>query len=183
MKITAILGSPVRRGNTETMVQEFLKGFPGEDQETVVLNELDFRGCQSCDQCKATDELYCALKDDLLPVMHRIAGSDLVVAASPVYMDQVTGQMKLFQDRLNLFLRPDFTSKLKETPLVLLFSQGVEDPEAYGEYLGAVRRMLGKFGFRVLDTVIHAGADGHEAAAGDAVIMDYLSNWRTEHMG
>lgn len=183
MKITAILGSPVRQGNTETMVQEFLKGFSGEDLDTVVLNELDFRGCQACNECKATEELHCALKDDLLPVMHRIAGSDLVVAASPVYMDQVTGQMKMFQDRLNLFLRSDFTSKLKKTDLVFLFSQGVEDPEAYGEYLGAVRRMLGKFGFRVLDTVIHSGAEGHDAAAGDAAVMDYLSHWRTEHIG
>ena len=57
MKVIGINGSPRKRWNTATLVQDALDGAAeaGAETELVNLYDLDFRGCTSCFSCKRVD--------------------------------------------------------------------------------------------------------------------------------
>ena len=109
MKITAILGSPRKKGVTNRIAGEFM-GVAGENGAEVTvytLNDMDFRGCQGCGTCK--DKLdHCILKDDLAPALAGLREADIIVFASPVYYWDVTGQFKCFFDRTWSLVKPDY---------------------------------------------------------------------------
>lgn len=178
MKITAVLGSPIRNGNSEEMVNLFLSGFAGDDIRIFNINELNCKGCQACDECKKSDSIECALHDELQPAMNSLAESDLIVLASPIYMDQITAQLRIFQDRLNVFLRKDFSTKLKETPTVLLYSQAIEDENNYMNYFNTLKKVYGKFNMKVVDTIVLTDASEHDEIKNNNNVKERLSKWK-----
>ena len=133
MKVLAFVGSPRKNGNSVVLVNEILKAAEskGAETKTVFINDLDFKGCQACMACKTTMET-CAQKDDMTPLLDEIQEADAVVIGSPVYMGQVTGQAKTFIDRWYSFIKPDFTSRLKEgKKVVMVLSQGQPDADMF----------------------------------------------------
>lgn len=107
MKIIAIHGGPRKNKNTDQMLQSFVKGAlsMGEDVqvETYHLFDLNFKGCVSCFQCKLKDGMNygkCGYKDELTPILESVATADGIVVATPVYFHDVSGQVKMFLDRL-----------------------------------------------------------------------------------
>ena len=78
MKVMAINGSPRKTWNTATLLKKALKGAASQGAETelVHLYDLNFKGCISCFACKTRGgKSYgtCAVKDDLRPILNRIA--------------------------------------------------------------------------------------------------------------
>lgn len=95
-----IAGSPRRRGNSTTLLNAYLEGAAsvGFETELVYLNGLTYKGCQACDRCvKGSD---CLLDDDLTPVLPMLERAQIWALASPIYYDGVSGQLKMFYDRL-----------------------------------------------------------------------------------
>ena len=88
MKIVTILGSPKLERNTAkvlAMVERELG--EGHEIDRVDLPRLDVMGCQGCYACQQNpDEPSCVIKDDASGVLRRIAESDAIVYASPLYM-------------------------------------------------------------------------------------------------
>ena len=101
MKITTILGSPRRAGNTAAILRAFEELASGGNQ--ILRIEVAGRnvgGCRGCDACqKVLDAPGCALKDDFLDIAARILDSDVVVYAAPVYVWDFPAQMKALMDR------------------------------------------------------------------------------------
>jgi multimeric flavodoxin WrbA len=105
MKILAINGSPRKTWNTAILLNKALDGAASQGAETELLHlyDLDFKGCTSCFSCKIKNgKSYgkCAYKDDLTPVLEKIAKTDALILGSPVYIGYVTGEMKSFLERL-----------------------------------------------------------------------------------
>lgn len=178
MKITAILGSPIKNGNSTQMVDHLLSGFSEDNIKVFRLNDLSIKGCQACNECKKSDSIICAQNDELQPVLNRLAETDLLVLASPIYMDQITAQMRIFQDRLNVFLRSDFSTKQKDTPTVLLFSQAVEDAEGYKDYFKTLKKVYKKFNMNVIDIVVLPDAPEHDELKDHPEVISYLDKWK-----
>jgi multimeric flavodoxin WrbA len=63
MLVLGINGSPREGGNTETLVNEVLRGAEeaGASTEMVFLNKLEIKPCQACNSCYKTGT--CAQKD------------------------------------------------------------------------------------------------------------------------
>jgi multimeric flavodoxin WrbA len=102
MNITVFNGSPrAERGNTHIMVEAFSKGARKADAhiETVFLREKEINHCQGCFTCWGESNT-CILDDDMTDLIEKYMGSDVVIFATPVYVDNVTGIMKQFMDRL-----------------------------------------------------------------------------------
>jgi multimeric flavodoxin WrbA len=99
MKILGILGSPRRHGNSELLLDEFLKGAKenGADVEKIILNELKFTSCQECGGCDKTG--VCIRDDDLTSVYYKILNAQGIVIASPIFFGTVTSQIKAMMDR------------------------------------------------------------------------------------
>lgn len=106
MKICAINGSPRKRGNTARLLSWALDGVKNarEDAETELINlyDLSFTGCRSCFSCKRVNgPSYgrCAVKDDIAPVLGKLADADGVILGSPVYFMGLSGMMRCFLER------------------------------------------------------------------------------------
>lgn len=99
-RVIGIAGSPRREGNSAALLKAALAGAAaaGAEQDYVYLNELSFRGCQACQPC--TEDATCRVNDGLTPVLERVRAADVWLLAAPIYFDGVSGQLKLFFDRL-----------------------------------------------------------------------------------
>jgi len=105
MNVIGINGSPRKKWNTATLVAKALEGAAaqGATTELVHLYDLEFKGCVSCFACKTRGgRSYgtCVLRDDLTPVLEKIASADALVIGSPIYFGAVTGETRSFLERL-----------------------------------------------------------------------------------
>lgn len=151
MRILVINGSPRRHGNTADLLNLVTGEAPrlGIDLIWHHLNDLSFRGCQSCFSCKEEEASGCALVDDLSPVLEAVRTSDALVIGSPIYIGGVTGQLKSFWDRLFGFIGPDRSCRLpSDRKAALVITQGVTDREAYRELAGSMSAFLESQGFQ-----------------------------------
>jgi multimeric flavodoxin WrbA len=101
MKILAINGSPrTIRSTTRILANFVLEGTAEAGAETEMIDLCDFRitPCTACDACSFNG--ICVNDDDVPVIVARMKEVDGIVFASPVYIDNVSGQMKLFFDRL-----------------------------------------------------------------------------------
>ena len=99
MKIIGLAASPRRAGNSETLLDEFLRGAQeaGADTEKFALAELNIRPCDGCDICSSRG--YCPHSDDAMKLLPRLAEADVVALATPVYFYAVPAQAKALIDR------------------------------------------------------------------------------------
>lgn len=99
MKVLGISGSPRRGGNSETLLDQALKGakYCGLDTEKIILNELKFSPCQECDGCCKTGK--CIIKDDMQIVYKKIEQTENLILASPIFFGSLSAQVKAMIDR------------------------------------------------------------------------------------
>lgn len=101
MKILAIHGSPrTIRSSTRKLATFVLEGAAEAGAETEMIDLCDFRvtPCTACEGCSFNG--ICVYEDDVPVIVARMKEADGIVFASPVYIDNISGQMKLFFDRL-----------------------------------------------------------------------------------
>jgi multimeric flavodoxin WrbA len=84
------------------MVEAFLAGArdAGAETENVFLAKKKIAPCVACYACWMKTPGKCAQRDDMNELLDKAIASDVVVFATPVYVDNVTGIMKNFMDRL-----------------------------------------------------------------------------------
>ncbi len=102
MKITIFNGSPrAEGGNTHRMVQEFIRGAEaaGAGVENIFLAHKNIHFCKGCFTCWLKTPGKCVSQDDMSELLPKMIASDIVVFATPVYVDNVTATMKVFLDR------------------------------------------------------------------------------------
>lgn len=135
MKAVAIVGSPRKNGNTEIMAEYALQAIAEEglDTELIRLAGLDIQPCDACMVCRKGNP--CPIKDDLLPVYHRVKEADAIILASPVYFGSATAQIKAFMDRAGYIGGPErvFAGKVGG-PLVVARRAGQNFTHAQLQY-------------------------------------------------
>jgi len=111
MKITAFNGSARgAKGNTHVLVDGFLDGAAeaGAEVENIPLAGKKIKHCRGCFKCWTRTPGACAMKDDMAELLPKFADSDIVVFATPLYVDNVSGLMKNFMDRMVPLIDPHF---------------------------------------------------------------------------
>lgn len=115
MKITAILGSPRKKGDCFNVIEMIEKSFNKVEEnriEYIYLNDIGLGFCKSCLLCYTKGEQYCPHKEVTTMLLNKMQESDVIIFASPVYEQQVTALMKNFYDNFSfLFHRPRFFDK------------------------------------------------------------------------
>ena len=105
MNVLAVNGSPRKKWNTATLLENALEGAKaaGAKTELVHLYDHAYTGCTSCFACKKIGgKSYgrCAVKDELSPILKRAAEADVLILGTPVYFYSETGEMRSFMERL-----------------------------------------------------------------------------------
>ena len=116
MRIVGLSGSARVGGNTDLVLQGALEAAKAEGAETSLIRVSDFHlspclGCKTCFTSKR-----CVQQDDGEVLYQKIAEADGIIMASPSYFQGVTGQMKIFIDRIGFLAlargNKDFTDKV-----------------------------------------------------------------------
>ena len=111
MKVTIFNGSPLgQSGHTHIIAQEFSAGAAkaGAKIRNVFLAEKKIDPCDECGACLYKTPGRCVLKDDMSVLISKFMASDVVIFATPVYIDNITALMKIFIDRLHPIIEPHY---------------------------------------------------------------------------
>jgi len=105
MKVMAVNGSPRKKWNTATLLENALAGAKaaGAQTEFVHLYDHSYTGCISCFACKkigGKNYGRCAVKDGLSPILKRAADAQVLILGTPIYFYSETGEMRSFMERL-----------------------------------------------------------------------------------
>jgi putative NADPH-quinone reductase len=107
MKILAINGSHRGdKGHTHFLINKLFQGAAatGAECEMITLAKLKINRCLACGQYH-TDEhsLQCVYddKDDVRAVFQKMAGADMIIYGTPIYVFGMSGLLKTFIDRMN----------------------------------------------------------------------------------
>jgi multimeric flavodoxin WrbA len=127
MKITTLLGSAKKKGNTATVlgwVNNELQSL-GHDVEVIYLNNKSIGGCLGCAKCREyPNQIACVQKDDAIDIMEKMIASDAVLYASPIYFWGFSAQLKALIDRgyslVTNYHKPGHTSLMEGKRLGLL---------------------------------------------------------------
>jgi NAD(P)H-dependent FMN reductase len=135
-RMLGIVGSPRRGGNTETLVDEVLRGAEeaGALVEKVILSELDIAPCRACDTCRRTGR--CVQQDDMPTVMEQMMRSRVWVLGTPVYWWGPSAQFKAFLDRW--YVGGNVISRREGQRVILVIPLGDTDA-------GTARHVVGMF--------------------------------------
>ena len=105
MKTIILNGSPRKNWNTALMLKEAKRGAEsaGSETEYIDLFDLTYTGCRSCLACKrkGAERCKCFWKDDLSPLIDRIFAADALIIGSPIYLGDITSQVRGLIERLH----------------------------------------------------------------------------------
>ena len=105
MKILALSGSPRgQKSQTRVLAEKVLEAAraKGAEVEFVDLAKARIGFCQACEVCHQGPD--CVLQDDGKAILRKMLAADGLILASPVYLNQVTAQMKALLDRTSHFI-------------------------------------------------------------------------------
>lgn len=158
MKVTAFLGSPRPKGNTDILTSRLLEGAEeaGHATQAVALRRLKVKPCIGCDKCWRNGE-PCVLRDDMRGLYQAIAGSNVLVFATPVYWYGPTAIMKAFIDRLVPFNRPQGRALVEGKSAILVAAYEEEGPAAAGPLVRMFEMSFEYLGLKFVDRIIVDG--------------------------
>lgn len=120
MKIVMI-GSSFRSGGNTERILDLLQNALRKEAEAqrvdleigrLSLSQETIHPCRGCRLCFDRGEEFCPSKDDVLSIREKLELADAIVAASPVYVEDVNGTMKTWIDRMAFNChRPAFYGK------------------------------------------------------------------------
>ena len=111
INILAISSSPRFGGNTETLLDEMIRGLndtiaktarESEYQiEKIRLAECKLMPCTQCDHCQKQGE--CLIQDDITRIYPKLLAADWFILAGPIYFMAHCAQAKILIDRCQTF--------------------------------------------------------------------------------
>jgi multimeric flavodoxin WrbA len=104
-KLLIIAASPRPKSNSAILADEAARGAEeaGAEVKVVRLSGLAIGPCLACDGCRKAGAKGCVQKDGLTALHPDVLAADALLIATPVYWFTMSGQAKMFMDRLYAF--------------------------------------------------------------------------------
>ena len=167
MKFLAIWGSPRRGGNSELLLNAFIKGAQeaGGEVERIALREQKISPCLEIYHC--FKDGTCPIKDDMLPLYDKLLAADVVVLATPIFFYSVSAQAKALIDRTQALwarryvIKQDFPGPERQGVLLAVGA-------TQGKLLFVSARLVAKYFFDAINVsyaaeILVRGVDEKEA--------------------
>ncbi|KAA0258880.1 flavodoxin family protein [Deferribacter autotrophicus] len=152
MNVFIVNGSPRKEGNSAFIAKALLEKYP--DATLLNLNEMNYKGCQSCYTCRK-ENTFCVVNDDLKNVFESLAEADLIILISPNYYGFVTGQMKLFLDRWYCLKDANRMSKMKKgAKLFFVVTQGAQNRDYASNTTSWAKKVFESFNLKFYSYIV-----------------------------
>ncbi len=117
MKILVLEGSPRKKGSSNTLAEQFIKGAEeaGHTVKLLDVAHMNIHPCLGCGHCGMDGE--CTHKDDNVVIRDALLGADMAVFVTPIYYFGMSAQMKLVIDRFYSYTMK-LTGKHLKTALI-----------------------------------------------------------------
>lgn len=154
-KILVLSGSPRKDGNTDRLVESFVKGAEeNNDIEVISIHDYNINPCIGCNSCFSRTGNDCVQNDDMNQIYEKMSETDIVIIASPVYFYGISAQLKAVVDRFHTPKRNSFSVK----KLGLILVGAAELPELFNSIISQYKLVLNFFGLEDLGMVLVRGA-------------------------
>ncbi|MFX1513581.1 MAG: NAD(P)H-dependent oxidoreductase [Promethearchaeota archaeon] len=102
MQVLVFNSSPHKdKGGTGKILNPFLEGMKeaGADIDLIYVHKLTINPCRGCFTCWTNSPGKCVQDDDMTEILPKFTSADIIVFATPVYVDGMTSTMKVLLDR------------------------------------------------------------------------------------
>lgn len=128
MKVVGINGSARKDGNTALIINAVFEELEKKGIKTELLQMAGspVRGCRACFACVTNQDRKCVITDDIVnECIAKMSEADGIILGSPVYLTDVTAEMKAFIDRASLVSRANgYLFKYKAGAAVMAVRRG-----------------------------------------------------------
>lgn len=149
VRVLCIAGSPRRYGNSERLLDAFIRGVnnAGGLAEKLVVVEYGIEPCRGCNTCSRTGA--CVIRDRMQEVYALLDGADAIVVSTPVYFATVPAVLKSLYDRCQpywakIYVRGE--QRPPKRPGGLLLVRGGGDPFGSGCAITTTKSVLAVLG-------------------------------------
>ncbi|NLL37652.1 MAG: flavodoxin family protein [Fretibacterium sp.] len=127
-KIVVFAGSPRTDGNSNAMVDSFVKAaeVKGHKVKRFDIPKMNIGGCQGCGGCYSKGR-PCMIEDDFNGIVPDILAADGFIFSMPVYWFSVPSQMKALIDRFYSFLAGGKGTEVANKKYALIATCGAPD--------------------------------------------------------
>jgi multimeric flavodoxin WrbA len=163
MQVVGFAGSPRAGGNSESLLDEVLRGASeaGATTEKIRLAALRIEPCLACDACRKTG--ICVQTDDMADLVERMMASDIWVLAA---------QLKLFIDRWYApWHDPDARQRFAGKRAILVASMGDSNPKTARHVVGMLADAFDYLDMRLAATLLAPSMNDRRDASGSASLL------------
>lgn len=153
-KIVVFIGSPRKNGYSAKLLNKLLEGAKSVGAEIVTydLNDDKVRGCQGCFYCRSHEG--CATQDALQPMYQDIKEADSIVTTFPLYFGNISGQAKIWLDRIYPFLGDGFSARCPGKKIVTIYSQANPDPTFMQDAINSTNNLFKVYGWDLIKSFL-----------------------------
>lgn len=143
LNMEILIGSPRKRGNTQYLLKQLIKGIKRDKFKVRQSNlyDMELKPCVDCRGCKM-NALDCVVDDDMTKIYNQLEQADLLIFGTPIYWFGPSGQMKMLIDRLRPYNKNRKLEK-KHAAIVLPAGTGPADCDLTIEMFKRIFKSLG----------------------------------------
>jgi len=161
--VLAFCASPRRKGNTDLLIDEALKGAraAGVTTEKIMLNAITMDYCIGCRRCKEPGyNKICILNDDMSAIYQKIIDARAIIVGFPIYTGRECAQLSTFFDRWDGYERYLLKSCLQPGRLAMVIGTwGYPHLDTYDH---VVENIISILNLHKVETVEALSASGFE---------------------
>ncbi|MBC2578883.1 flavodoxin family protein [Clostridium sp. DJ247] len=182
-KIIVFSGSPRKNGYTSKLIAQVISGAKSKGAEVKIydLNADDIKGCKGCFYCRNHEG--CATKDYLYTMYDDIKNADGIIFGSPIYFFQITGQAKIWLDRMYPMIdipeevkpqlpgeEPEFKPRFPGKKIVTVYTQGNPDKDMFKSSIEETNRFFSIFGWNLVNSLLCYGTINPNFAISESLL-------------
>ncbi|MFX1344059.1 MAG: flavodoxin family protein [Promethearchaeota archaeon] len=143
MQVLALLGSPRKKGNSDLLTDEVLKGLKsvGASVDKIYLDDFQIRPIgEVIDDSRNREDSRA--DDDYPQLLKKFLEANLIIWATPIYWYGVSAQMKCFIDRFSSYFRnPHYADKFYDKGHIVLCTFG-SDVYEYSRFITEPMKLI-----------------------------------------
>ena len=159
------------KGVTGKMVDALIRGLAKgkAGSTTFEIRRMTISPCTGCLSCMHKNPGICAVRDDMELIYEALKASDLLVMATPLYVDTMSAQLKTVMDRclacLQPFLIRDDAGRVRHpytwrmpAKFLLLSTSAFPEPEVFAALLATFHAQAANFGSKAAGAICIPGS-------------------------